>query len=318
MWSAAGGELAAPGPSFAFAGYTDVTWPDDQWGKITMRNATAGEDYASIDLRLSDAGNDGDGYSCYTDGNNEFTISRWDNGASTDLQVMGSNPGDNDDFSYEVEGTTLRAYINGVQEGTNETDSTYSSGDAGCGAHFGGEGVADDWSGGTFTGADFPLNAGPGSYAVTGFAAIIVIDAAPGTFFEDFVNQLAQANHDLSVDTLNVYLSNTSPDKAADVAKADLAEIATGNGYTGPIDTQQTFAEASGVGTITGTKIVIIASGGSIAQFTYLVLYNDSTTSPLDALICWWDFGAIDLADGESVTFLFNNGNPTGTIFTVT
>ncbi len=138
--------------------------------------------------------------------------------------------------------------------------------------------------------------------------------------FQDFVNQLCQGVHDLdaAADTLNIYLSNATPDAAADSIKADLAEIATGNGYTGPEDTQQTWAEAAGVGTLTGTEVVILAAGGAIAQFRYVVLYNDTPTSPVDPLISWWDYGsALDLADGESLTIKFNNGTPTGTIFTI-
>lgn len=138
--------------------------------------------------------------------------------------------------------------------------------------------------------------------------------------FEDFVNQLCQGVHNLDAagDTLNVYLSNATPSASLDNVKADLAEIATGNGYTGPVDTQQTFAEAAGTGTLTGTKVTITASGGAIAQFRYVVLYNDTPTSPADPLIAWWDYGsALDLADGESLTIKFNNGDPTGTIFTI-
>jgi hypothetical protein len=139
--------------------------------------------------------------------------------------------------------------------------------------------------------------------------------------FEDFVNQLCQGVHDLDATghTLNIYLSNITPDVAADTIKTDLAEIATGNGYTGPEDTAQTWAEVTGTGTLTGTKVVITAAGGAIAQFRYIVLYNDTPTTPLDPLIAYWDYGsALDLADGESLTIKFNNGDPTGTIFTIT
>lgn len=138
--------------------------------------------------------------------------------------------------------------------------------------------------------------------------------------FQDFVNQVFQGVHDLDAtgDTLNVYLSNATPDAALDNIKTDLAEIATGNGYTGPVDVQQTWAEVTGTGTLTGTKVTILAAGGAIAQFRYVVLYNDTPTAPVDPLISWWDYGsALDLADGESLTIKFNNGDPTGTIFTV-
>jgi hypothetical protein len=138
--------------------------------------------------------------------------------------------------------------------------------------------------------------------------------------FESFVDELCQGTFDLDAtgDTVNIYLSNAVPSASLDTIKTDLAEIATGNGYTGPEDTQQTWAEVTGTGTLTGTKVVITASGGAIAQFQYVVLYDDTPVSPLDPLIAWWDYGsALDLADGESLTIKFNNGDPTGTIFTI-
>lgn len=138
--------------------------------------------------------------------------------------------------------------------------------------------------------------------------------------FESFVDELCQGTFDLDAtgDTVNIYLSNIAPSASLDTIKTELAEIATGNGYTGPQDTQQTWAEASGTGTLTGTKVVITASGGAIAQFQYIVLYDDTPAAPLDPLIAWWDYGsALDLADGESLTIKFNNGDPTGTIFTI-
>jgi hypothetical protein len=133
--------------------------------------------------------------------------------------------------------------------------------------------------------------------------------------FESFVGQLGAGEHDLSTDTLSVYFSNTTPSASADVTKADLLEITSGNGYTGPIDTQQTWIEVSGTGTVTGTKVAVTASGGAIAQFQYIVLYNPTSS---DNLVSWWNLGVpIDLPDEDTFTLRFDNGDPTGTIFTV-
>lgn len=126
--------------------------------------------------------------------------------------------------------------------------------------------------------------------------------------FNQFADDLAGGVHDLiGVDhTLNVYLSNTAPDAALDAVKADLAEIATGAGYAGPQDTQNTGSETTGTVTVVGTDIVITAAGGSIGPFQYVVLYNDTPTSPADPLIGWWDYGSpVTLADGETFTINF-------------
>lgn len=136
--------------------------------------------------------------------------------------------------------------------------------------------------------------------------------------FQQFVQDLAEKVHNLSSDQVEIYLSNATPDAAADAVKADLAEISTGNGYTGPQDTQNTGAEASGTYTLTGTKIVITAAGGTIGPFRYVVLQNTTPTSPLDPLIAWWDYSTnLTLQNGETFTIKFNNGDPTGTILTV-
>lgn len=135
--------------------------------------------------------------------------------------------------------------------------------------------------------------------------------------FQVFTTNLCTKVHDLNADTLNVYLSNATPSASADSVKTDLAEISTGNGYTGPVDTQNTGSGSGGTYTVSGTKVVITASG-SVGPFQYVVLYNDTPTSPADPLIGWWDYGsAVTLASGETFTIKFNNSDTTGTILTV-
>ena len=105
--------------------------------------------------------------------------------------------------------------------------------------------------------------------------------------FQDFVEQLGKGVHQLHAagHTLEIYLSNTVPSASLDAAKADLAEIATGNGYTGPQDIVNDYTETGGTGTLTGTDVTITASGGAIAQFQYVVLQNTTPTSPLIRLL---------------------------------
>lgn len=136
--------------------------------------------------------------------------------------------------------------------------------------------------------------------------------------FQQFVQDLAEKVHNLTTDQVEVYLSNATPSASLDAVKADLAEISTGNGYTGPQDSQNTGAESAGTYTLTGTKVVITASGGSIGPFQYVVLQNTTPTSPLDPLIGWWDYGsALTLLTGESFSIKFNNSDTTGTILTI-
>jgi hypothetical protein len=128
--------------------------------------------------------------------------------------------------------------------------------------------------------------------------------------FEVFTEHLAEKVHDLDLDTLKIYLSNTAP-TATDQVKAtgSATEISAGNGYTaGGADTTNSTSRSGGTTSVVGVDVVWTASGGSIGPFRYVVLYNDTPTSPADPLIGWWDYGSsITLAAGETFTTDFGS-----------
>lgn len=129
--------------------------------------------------------------------------------------------------------------------------------------------------------------------------------------YQDFADQLGKGVHQLHAagHTLKVMLSNTAPNAATHTVRADVTEIAGGNGYTsGGTDTQNDYTETGGTGSCTGVDVVFTASGGSIGPFRYVILYNDTPTSPVDPLIGWWDYGSsITLADTETFTTDFGS-----------
>jgi hypothetical protein len=134
--------------------------------------------------------------------------------------------------------------------------------------------------------------------------------------FNAFVEHLAEKVHNLSADTLKVMLTNTAP-VAANSVRADLTEIAAGNGYTagGAAASVTSSAQTSGTYKLVLGDVVITASGGSIGPFRYAVLYNDTPTSPADPVIGWWDYGsALTLANGESITW---DADPTTGVLTL-
>lgn len=135
--------------------------------------------------------------------------------------------------------------------------------------------------------------------------------------FNDFTEQLNRGSHNFGSNVYKIMLSNVAP-TAANAAKADITEIAAGNGYTaGGNTTTITIAETSGTTTISGTEVVFTATG-AMATFRYAVLYNSTTTTPVNnPLVAWWDYGAaVSLQSGDSFTVKFNNTTP-GTIFTL-
>jgi hypothetical protein len=141
--------------------------------------------------------------------------------------------------------------------------------------------------------------------------------------FEIFLEHLLNKVHDLfgtggSADAVKIYLSNTAPNAATHTVKADIAEISAGNGYTaGGESVTPNGTRSGGTVTLTGTKVVWTASGGTIGPFRYVILYNDTPTSPADPLVAWWDRGAeLTLQNGETFSVKFNSSDTTGTIFT--
>jgi len=125
--------------------------------------------------------------------------------------------------------------------------------------------------------------------------------------FQQFVEDLGQKVHDLRAagDTLNIYLTDNTPDVANDAVKADLLGITEENGYA-PADIQNDWTEAAGTASLTGIDVVFTASGGSFGPFRYAILYNDTPTSPADPLIAYWEYGSsITITDGNDFTIDF-------------
>ena len=138
--------------------------------------------------------------------------------------------------------------------------------------------------------------------------------------FDQFVEDCAAGVHDLSTgstDVFKVMLTLTAP-VATNSVKADLTEIAAGDGYTagGNAATLTTGAQTSGT-----FKLVLAdpttwtATAGTFASFRYAVLYNDTPTSPAKPLIAWWDYGStVTLGASETFTVDLDQANGVLTI----
>jgi hypothetical protein len=126
-----------------------------------------------------------------------------------------------------------------------------------------------------------------------------------------FVEDLIEGVHDFDAHTIKVMLSNTAPNVSTHAVRADATEISAGNGYSsGGTATTITTSETSGTAKVVGTDVVFTASGGTIGNLRYSILYNDSPTSPADPLISYWDYGSsITLADTETFTIDMDSSN---------
>ena len=124
--------------------------------------------------------------------------------------------------------------------------------------------------------------------------------------FNAFVEDIAEKKHNLGADTLKVMLTLTAP-VATNSVKADLTEIAAGNGYSagGTATTITSSVQTSGTYKLIITDVTFTASGGSIANFRYAVLYNDTATN--DELIGFYDYGAtLTITTGNAFTVDFD------------
>lgn len=134
--------------------------------------------------------------------------------------------------------------------------------------------------------------------------------------FNQFVEDMAKGVHNLNTGSIKIMLTDVAP-VATNTIKANITEITAANGYSagGSAAAFVSGAQTSGTYKLVLSPVVFTASGGSIAQFRYAVLYNDTPTSPADPLIGWYDYGAeINVTNGNSFTVALD---PTAGVFTL-
>lgn len=125
--------------------------------------------------------------------------------------------------------------------------------------------------------------------------------------FNQFVEDLAHGVHDLETDQLVVALTAAAnAPVASNSVLADLTEISYTNLSSRNITTSSS-GQASGTYTLTPADLTLTASG-AVATFRYVVIYNDTPSSPADPLIAWYDHGSdVTLANGETFEIDFTN-----------
>jgi hypothetical protein len=147
------------------------------------------------------------------------------------------------------------------------------------------------------------------------------------TTVNDFVLNLCEVI-DIDGDAWHISLSTTDPTSGTDVTAdgngvfANIADISYTN-YSDDLSadrilTAGTLTLVQAAGTFTwdyGADVVITASGGALATWQYLSLWDNTPTSPADPMCTYWDHGsAIVLATSETATVAFNASG----IFTLT
>ena len=125
--------------------------------------------------------------------------------------------------------------------------------------------------------------------------------------FQQFVEDQNNGVHDLASDQLVIALTNTLP-VATNSVLANITEIAYTNLSTRNISTISS-TQTSGTYNLDLTDLTLTASG-AVATFRYVVIYNDTPTSPANPLIGWYDYGsAVTMANLETFLIDFDGVN---------
>ena len=131
--------------------------------------------------------------------------------------------------------------------------------------------------------------------------------------FNSFVEAIAEKIHNLGSDQLKIALTAAAnAPVASNTQLSNLTEISYTNLSSRNVTTSSS-SQTSGTYKLVLADLVLTASGGSVATFRYVVLYNDTATN--DELIGWYDYGSnVTLADGDTFTIDFDGTNGVLTI----
>lgn len=114
--------------------------------------------------------------------------------------------------------------------------------------------------------------------------------------------------HDLGADTFAVVLltNANAPSASLDAVLADLTPISYTNLSSRSIGVATSSAQTGGTYKLVLPDLVLTASG-AVATFRWVVIYNDTPTSPADPLVAYYDYGSdLTLANNETLTIDFD------------
>jgi hypothetical protein len=126
--------------------------------------------------------------------------------------------------------------------------------------------------------------------------------------FNSFTEAVAEKVHNLGSDTLSLFLcSSANAPVAGNTVLANITQISYTNLSSRTL-TVSSSSQTSGTYKLVIADKTLTASGGSVATFRYVGIYNDTATN--DELICWYDNGSdVTLTDGQSFVIDFDGTN---------
>ena len=136
--------------------------------------------------------------------------------------------------------------------------------------------------------------------------------------FDQFVEDVHNGVHNLGTGVLKVAVTTAAnaPSASLDAVLADVTVVAnleTSADSTTITTTSST--ETAGLYSLVLADKVITASTGDIGPFQWVIIYNDTPTSPADPLIAYFDYGSeITVLQNETFTLDFGTNLFTSTV----
>ena len=127
-------------------------------------------------------------------------------------------------------------------------------------------------------------------------------------FYQAFKENSVEADN-LGSDTYKMMLTDAAPNAATHAVKADVTQIASGNGYTTDGNACAVVTSAQSGGTyklVLGSPTAWTGGASPMAQFRYAVLYDVTTGN----LIGYYDYGSeVILNTGDTFTITLDGTN---------
>lgn len=127
--------------------------------------------------------------------------------------------------------------------------------------------------------------------------------------FNQLTEDLGKGVHNLATGALTLAMcAAANAPSASNTVLANLTQVTYTN-LSARVPTITSYTQTSGTAKLILVDHVMTASG-AVGPIRYIVLYNDTPTSPADPLISWWDYASdFSLANGETLTVDFDGSN---------
>jgi len=253
------------GGSGGFAYWNADTPGNNQYAQCIMPDALSASGGPAVRIQTGTGTRDGYRYNV-----SAKTLVKWVGGTSTTLQTMTDTVSNSAVYKLEVSDTTLKVYKNGVQLGTDVTDSAHSSGSIGVYQNAL-TSVFDSWEGGNFTGTNVTADNSTQANASTS-----------GTIGQENIitaGNSTQANASSSGAIVQTILGEVTADNSTQVNESASGGVIQSQTVAADNSTQ---ANTSPSGAVTMTHLlaatnsiqVNLATTGSVAQSQVLTAAN--------------------------------------------